>query len=284
MTGKTEFAFSSIPVPEREEKPRKKGLTMMIDWGLPLGLQKDCLEGQGLYVDEAKIAGSIHRVMPADYLKKKIAAYQSEDIFTFPGGLFTELAIAQGNYEVFLEEVKTVGFSGIEVSDNLIQIEPKKKKEVISKAVNEYDLTVMGEVGRKEGSMSGDELIADIENNTSEHINIDVFMNELQRVLINSGVVRFVADEAVREDLMAEVEWQREMAKGGGVSGDVDRGVSGADFVMLGTVSSVVDQADKKAIVYYKVDLSLTDLRNWEKVWIGTAERKHHVEGSKVRF
>ena len=54
--------------------------------------------------------------------------------------------------------------------------------------------------------------------------------------------------------------------------------------MLLGTISSVVDQADKKAIVYYKVDLSLTDLRNWEKVWIGTAERKHLVEGSKVRF
>jgi hypothetical protein len=127
-------------------------------------------------------------------------------------------------------------------------------------------------------------LLAGIENDTSEHIDKDVFMNELQRVLINSGVVRFVADEAVREDLMREVEWQREMAKGGGVSGDVDRGVSGADFVMLGTISSVVDQADKKAIVYYKVDLWLTDLRNWEKVWIGSAERKHLVEGSKVRF
>ena len=127
-------------------------------------------------------------------------------------------------------------------------------------------------------------LIADIENNTSEHISTDVFMNELQRVLINSGVVRFVADEAVREDLMREVDWQREMAKGGGVSDDVDRGVSGADFVMLGVVNSVVDQEDKSAIVYYKVDLSLTDLRNWEKVWIGTAERKHLVEGSKVRF
>ena len=127
-------------------------------------------------------------------------------------------------------------------------------------------------------------LVADIENNTSEHINKDVFMNELQRVLINSAVVRFVADEAIRDDLMHEVEWQREMAKDGGVSDDVDRGVSGADFVLLGTISSVVDQADKKAIVYYKVDLSLTDLRNWEKVWIGTAERKHLVEGSKVRF
>jgi PBP1b-binding outer membrane lipoprotein LpoB len=127
-------------------------------------------------------------------------------------------------------------------------------------------------------------VIGDIENNTSEHINKDVFMNELQRVLINSGVVRFVADPGVREELMNEVKWQEEMAKGGGVSGDVAQGVSGADFMMMGTISSVVDQADKKAIVYYKVDLSLIDLRTWEKVWIGSAERKHLVEGAKVRY
>ena len=127
-------------------------------------------------------------------------------------------------------------------------------------------------------------VIGDIENNTSEHINKDVFMNELQRVLINSGVVRFVADPEVRDALMAEVEWQADMAKGGGVAPDVERGVSGADLMMLGTISSIVDQADKKAIVFYQVDLWLIDLRNWEKVWIGQAQRKHLVEGSKVRF
>jgi hypothetical protein len=127
-------------------------------------------------------------------------------------------------------------------------------------------------------------VIGDIENNTSEHINKGVFMNELQRVLINSGVVRFVADPGVREELMQEVQWQEGMAKDGGVSGDVAKGVSGADFMMMGTISSVIDQADKKAIVYYKVDLSLTDLRSWEKVWIGSAERKHLVERAKTRY
>lgn len=127
-------------------------------------------------------------------------------------------------------------------------------------------------------------VIGDIENNTSEHISKDVFMNELQRVLINSGVVRFVADPGVREELMQEVQWQEEMAAGGGVSGDVAQGVSGADFMMMGVISSIVDQAGDDAIVYYKVDLSLTDLRNWEKVWIGSAERKHLVQNTKIRY
>lgn len=158
------YAFSHIPIPERESKTRKKGLTMMIDWGLPLGHQKDLLEAQGLYVDEAKIAASIPRLMPEPYLKKKIQAYHGEDIFTFPGGLFAELAIAQGNYEKFLEGAREAGFSGIEISDNLLEISPQDKRKAILKAVEDFGLTVMGEVGRKEGVMTGKELIADVEN------------------------------------------------------------------------------------------------------------------------
>lgn len=163
MTNSSNFYFNSVPLPARDPKPRHRGLTMMIDWGLPYNLQLDCLQSQGLYVDEAKIAASIPGIMPGDLLKKKIGAYQSENIFTFPGGLFTEVAIARGFYDEFLEEAATAGFSGIEVSDNMLEMKPEKKKSVIAKAVNEYGLTVMGEVGRKEGSMTKDELIADVE-------------------------------------------------------------------------------------------------------------------------
>ena len=158
------FSFSQIPIPERQAKPRSKGLTMMIDWGLPLGLQLDCIETHGLYVDEAKIAAGIPRVMPADLLKKKIESYSNQQIPCFPGGLFTELAIAQGNYDPFLEEALKVGFQAIEVSDNLLTLSAGDKRRYIRRAAEDFGLTVMGEVGRKEGSLSGEELIADVEN------------------------------------------------------------------------------------------------------------------------
>lgn len=164
MNTACECAFSAIPVPERAPKPRQKGLTMMIDWGLPLGFQEDCLQSHGTYVDEAKIAAGIPRIMERRYLKQKIAAYEKQGILTFPGGLFTELAIAQGNFEVFLEEAKDAGFSGIEVSDNLLRIDPASKMKVIHTATNQYGLKVMGEVGRKEGTMTRDAMIADVEN------------------------------------------------------------------------------------------------------------------------
>lgn len=164
MTETVQFPFSGIQIPERPQKPRRKGLTMMIDWGLPIGLQGDCLDANGLYVDEAKIAAGIPRIMPAGYLNRKIERYAQENIFTFPGGLFTELAIAQGNFELFLNDVAATGFKGIEVSDNLLRIDPKEKKKLISKAVKDYGMKVMGEVGRKEGGMSTEALITDVEN------------------------------------------------------------------------------------------------------------------------
>lgn len=158
------FGFKRIPIPERQKKPRNRGLTMMIDWGLPIGAQKDCLEMQGIYVDEAKLAAGIPRVMPEKMVKKKIEAYAEHEIPCFPGGLFAELAIAQGNFDLLLTEAKKMGFGAIEVSDNLLTLSAPDKKRYIRRAVEDFGLTVMGEVGRKEGNLPGDELIADVEN------------------------------------------------------------------------------------------------------------------------
>ena len=191
-----QFAFDQIPIPDRQDKPRTVGLTMMIDWGLPLGHQKDCLECQGFYVDEAKIAAGIPRVMPAGLLKRKIAAYADHQIPCFPGGLFTELAIAQGNYELFLDEAKRLGFGAIEVSDNLLEISPDEKKHHIRKAVEEFDLKVMGEVGRKEGVLTRDELIADVENCIEAGASLvlleahELFHGEIRQEVIDSLVKR----------------------------------------------------------------------------------------------
>ena len=66
-------AFTDIPLPTRSEKPRNTGLTMMIDWGLPLGQQKDVLESASDYIDMAKVAATIPALLPEEVLKKKLA-------------------------------------------------------------------------------------------------------------------------------------------------------------------------------------------------------------------
>ena len=177
----------------------------MIDWGLNLRTQIDCLEAGGIFIDEAKIAAGISRLIPLDYLRKKINAYEIEDILTFPGGLFAELAIAQGNFELFLEGAKEVGFSAVEISDNLLELTSEKKKAAISLAVKEFGFKVMGEVGKKEGSVSAEEMIADIEGCLEAgalkvllEAN-ELFSGEIKKYVIEAIVKRVSIDQIVFE-------------------------------------------------------------------------------------
>jgi len=158
-----ETAFSAIPLPDREAKPRSKGITMMIDWGLPVGLQADVVETAGHYIDMAKIAGSIVGLMPKTTIEKKLAIYRDRDISTSQGGLFTELAFMQGNIDPFFEEMVALGFSAVEISDNLLNWSLTEKKKTIRRAVDEFGLRVLGEVGKKEGVLDDDEFLADLE-------------------------------------------------------------------------------------------------------------------------
>lgn len=157
-------AFAHIPVPERQAKPRSRGITMMIDWGLPEAQQADILAAQGHLVDRAKIAGGIARFMPADLLRRKLAAYRGAGISTAIGGLFTELTLQQGTYDAMLSEMVELGFDAVEVSENLMPLTATARRDAVRRAREGHGLKVLGEVGRKEGAMTDDEIVADVES------------------------------------------------------------------------------------------------------------------------
>lgn len=163
MTSSITTAFSSFPMPERQDKPRRSGLSMMIDWGMGAGRQADAIESAGHYIDFAKIAAGIARFLPRDVLVEKLALYASHDISTSPGGLFAEFALSSGRYEDFVSEVLAVGFTGIEVSDNLLDLAPKAKARAIAYA-RERGLKVFGEVGKKDAVQDDDSFVADVAN------------------------------------------------------------------------------------------------------------------------
>jgi len=156
-------AFTDVPLPARSVKPRTKGLTMMIDWGLPLGHQQDVLESASDYIDMAKVAATIPGLLPEDVLKRKLAIYQEAGISTSQGGLYTEYAYVQKKVEPFFAEIARLGFTAVEISDNLLNWTLAEKRETIRMAREDYGLKVLGEVGRKEGAMTDDEIIADLE-------------------------------------------------------------------------------------------------------------------------
>jgi phosphosulfolactate synthase len=161
METKLEHAYAAFAVPERMPKPRKRGLSMMIDWGMGVARQNDTLQSAGEYIDFAKVAAGISRFLPRDVLMQKLAVYREHGVSTSPGGAFAELAFAQKNYPAFVDETVALGYDGIEISDNLLHFEANEKAACIARA-KAAGLKVFGEVGKKEGSLDDDAIAADV--------------------------------------------------------------------------------------------------------------------------
>ncbi len=103
--------FEFVPLPEgrSRKKPRWRGLTMMIDWGLGMGRQRDILEIAGPFIDLAKIATGTSRLYQEHQLWAKLELYKKHNVRPFLGGQFQEYVFAKRGPEtlpIFLEEAK----------------------------------------------------------------------------------------------------------------------------------------------------------------------------------
>jgi len=152
-----------VQVPVRQSKPRNRGLTMMIDWGLPPLHQADIVKTSGSLVDMAKIAGSIAGLMDEEVLLEKLRLYCEADISTSQGGLFVELAVMQGRVQALFGNLARLGFDAVEVSDNLLDWSLEEKRQVIASAREDFGFRVLGEVGKKEGTLTDSQVMADLD-------------------------------------------------------------------------------------------------------------------------
>jgi len=159
--------FSMIPLPaERSlEKPRSRGLTMMMDWGIPLGAQGDLLGLVAPYVDLAKLVVGTARLYEEEYLLRKLAMYREHEIAPFLGGQFMEYVFeTQGMAGVapFCEEARRLGIAALEVSDNVVTLDDAQRRAIIRTAVD-CGLEVHGEVGSKSEDSTAETLVTQAE-------------------------------------------------------------------------------------------------------------------------
>lgn len=156
--------FSNISFKKRRIKPRELGLTVINDRGLGIKAEEDILSIVADYVDVAKIMVGISALIETQTLRKKIDLYHKYNILAFPGGQFLEYVIAKNKIREYFSDVIKAGFKLVEVSDNLIDISPEKKGDLIKMVIQEYGLKVMGETGSKKASSDIKPLIKDIKN------------------------------------------------------------------------------------------------------------------------
>lgn len=125
-------------------------------------------------------------------------------------------------------------------------------------------------------------IVGTIRNRSSEHIDTNTFIKDIERELVNSGMVRFVATPEQREQIREErldqqTQAARETIKRLGEE-------TGADFMLQGNISSTTDAIEGKRVVAYQVNLELISIESNEKVWIGSKEIKKYIEQSKTKW
>ncbi|MBN1297793.1 penicillin-binding protein activator LpoB [bacterium] len=118
-------------------------------------------------------------------------------------------------------------------------------------------------------------IVGTIINRTHELISTDTFIRDMERAFINDGSVRVVQSAEAREDLRNERADQQQFADP--ETAKRWRRELGADFMLQGVINSIVDSYEDQKVVYYQVDLELTDIETNEKVWLGTKKIKKYI-------
>jgi uncharacterized protein (TIGR02722 family) len=124
-------------------------------------------------------------------------------------------------------------------------------------------------------------IVGTVRNLSHEHINTNTFIADMERELINSGEVQFVAAAGARDEIRAE-------------RGDQDLNASeetrkvngqeyGADYMMQGQINTIIDVDGKTQVRYYQVNLELISLKDNRKVWVGQKKIKKLIKNSKLR-
>lgn len=125
-------------------------------------------------------------------------------------------------------------------------------------------------------------IVGAVRNLSHEHININTFIADMERALVNSGRVDFVASRDEREEIREERIDQDLNAS------ESTRNVAGqergADFLLSGQINTIIDAEGKKQVRYYQVDLTLISMGDNRKVWLGQKKIKKFVKNATIRY
>lgn len=123
-------------------------------------------------------------------------------------------------------------------------------------------------------------IVGTVRNLSSEHIETLAFTTDLERELINSGKVKFVANPLQRLELRQERKEQQAFARE--ETAKRFAAETGADYMLKGSIKTINDREGRKEVKFYQVDLEMMHIETNEKVWIGSKKIKKFVK--KARF
>jgi uncharacterized protein (TIGR02722 family) len=124
-------------------------------------------------------------------------------------------------------------------------------------------------------------IVGEVLNLSHEHLNVSTFTADMERALINSGKVQFVASKNERGEVREERKDQDLNAA------EATRKAAGqeygADYMLKGTINTIIDTSGSSQVRYYQVDLTLISLKDNVKAWVGQKKIKKLVKRGNLR-
>lgn len=135
-----------LELPARPAKPRREGLTHVIDTGLSNTQARGLLESAGEYIDLVRLGwGSAYVTHD---LQAKLDTYRAAGVPVMLGGTLTELAWLQGRVDRLRDWLHELGIDRVEVSSGTVTIPDDERLGLIEAFA--ADFTVYAEVGEKD--------------------------------------------------------------------------------------------------------------------------------------
>jgi phosphosulfolactate synthase len=136
-----------LELPERDQKPRRRGLTHVLDKGMTTAALEALLAQAGDFVDVLKIGWGIAYVDPT--VKERVALCNAAGVTVSLGGTLLEVCVAQGRVDELRRWAAGIGIDAVEVSDGLQAMTSERKTELVRSL--SADFTVLAETGAKDG-------------------------------------------------------------------------------------------------------------------------------------
>jgi penicillin-binding protein activator len=126
-------------------------------------------------------------------------------------------------------------------------------------------------------------IVGSFRNNSDEHIDTSIISKKMEAAIVNSGQAEFVASKSERDEIRDERSEQQSWASEESVKALANE--TGADFMLTGSVKTIVDQAGGVSTRTYYVSAELIDVETNKKIWIGdNSDIKKIIKRSSVKF
>ena len=182
-----------------------------------------------------------------------------------------------------------VAGTSISCSHKVTRIDPQEQVD-LSGRWNNTDSRLVAEqmieqvlherwVGDHQEAHSGQKpvvIVGFVTNKSHEHIEAETFVTDVEQSFIRSGRVRLVQGGKKREELRAE---RADQQTNSSTSSMKKFGLEqGADYILQGYINSIVDSEKRKKVVYYQINLELTNIQSNEVVWLGDKKIAKYVK------